>query len=565
MDQQRCPYCLNLSDQGICPHCGGERDAAAAENTLAHARSIGSILSGRYQLGRVMGRNAESITYIAYDMQENTRVEVHEYFPGALCSRGGDGSVLVSDEKLLAYKSLLFDFTDMYKAVAECENRGLVKVQEIFLADATAYAVTELCDLPTLERYVRENGALSVVEAKKIMLQICSALTPVHRMGLLHGGISPRNILVDEMSDIRLTGFSTLSLRTLGSGIDAELYPGFSAPEQYAANKWQGSWTDVYAIGATAYYMLTGSYLPSAQDRTDADPFPEGKFPSGIPANICRTVNHALKLDSDHRIRSIEEFSSGILQSQQGDTSVFSIKANETLILDEQTRVVGKVPARREERTMVLPDGGEGAAVSPRRQHSRRWIAAMVLLFLALCVGAAVLFSGLIGGFHWDLGFLQSGEPQRISFPEPNIVPSLEGRHIDTITSNEEWNEQFQFSIRYTYDDNNPEGIVIDQGPDAGVKMLNRGTIILTVSKGAQNVPMPNIVGSRIDFAFTTLTEMGIRYVVIESTDYPEGIVGSTSVPEGQTVDRVNDTIYVTIGQHEVKSSLDDDESTSIE
>ena len=70
---------------------------------------------------------------------------------------------------------------------------------------------------------------------------------------------------------------------------------------------------------------------------------------------------------------------------------------------------------------------------------------------------------------------------------------------------------------------------------------------------------MPNIVGSRIDFAFTTLTEMGIRYIVIESTEYPEGIVGSTSVPEGQTVDRVKDVIYVTIGQHEVKSSLEED------
>ena len=56
------------------------------------------------------------------------------------------------------------------------------------------------------------------VEAKRIMLEICSALTPIHRMGLIHGGVSPRNILVDEESRIRITGFSTLSLRTRGSG-----------------------------------------------------------------------------------------------------------------------------------------------------------------------------------------------------------------------------------------------------------------------------------------------------------------------------------------------------------
>ena len=99
-------------------------------------------------------------------------------------------------------------------------------MREIFLEQGTAYAVCELYDLPTLAQYVRENGALSVMEAKRIMLELCSALTPIHRGGLIHGGISPRNILVDEESRIRITGFSTLSLRTRGSGIECELYPG---------------------------------------------------------------------------------------------------------------------------------------------------------------------------------------------------------------------------------------------------------------------------------------------------------------------------------------------------
>lgn len=553
MSQQRCPYCLNISESNRCPHCQGERDAAAAENTLLRARPIGTVLSERYQLGRAVSGTAESICYIAYDIQQNNRVEVHEYFPRGLCSRGEDGSVIVAEEKLLPYKSLMFDFTDMYKAVAECETSGLAKVQEIFLAEATAYAVTDLYDLPTLERYVRENGALSVIEAKKIILQLCSALAPLHRMGLIHGGICPGNILVDDTSNIRLIGFATLSLRTLGSGIEAELYPGFSAPEQYTANQWQGSWTDVYSIGAVAYYMLTGSYLPNALDRTGSGLAWNYSAGRTIPGNIRTTVEHALNVEEERRIQSIEEFSAGILQSQQGDTSVFSIRANEALILDGETRVIGK---KMENGTKVLPDREE----EPGQTHSRGWMALLAMLFLLGCAGLAVLFSGMIDGtsLNWGAMFGQEKE-QYVQFPEPNYVPPLEGRHIDTIVANEEWNEQFQFSVRYTYDDNTPEGIVIHQGPEAGVKMINRGTIILTVSKGAQNVPMPNIVGSRIDFAFTTLTEMGIRYIVIESTEYPEGIVGSTSVPEGQTVDRVKDVIYVTIGQHEVKSSLEED------
>lgn len=66
--------------------------------------------------------------------------------------------MLVGDETLLAFKSLMFDFTDMYKAVAEAGSPGLQKVREIFLEQGTAYAVCELYDLPTLAQYVRENG-----------------------------------------------------------------------------------------------------------------------------------------------------------------------------------------------------------------------------------------------------------------------------------------------------------------------------------------------------------------------------------------------------------------------
>ena len=296
MEKQRCPYCLNLSDQNICPYCGEEREIAAAENTRAHARNIGNILAGRYQIGKALSHNGEGITYLAYDNQENTRVEIREYFPWNLCARQPDGSVLVGDETLLAFKSLMFDFTDMYKAVAEAGSPGLQKVREIFLEQGTAYAVCELYDLPTLAQYVRENGALSVMEAKRIMLELCSALTPIHRGGLIHGGISPRNILVDEESRIRITGFSTLSLRTRGSGIECELYPGFSAPEQYKANRWQGSWTDVYGIGAVAYHMLTGRYLPPAGERQTGAPLPGLRELPGLPGNMAATIEKALCL-----------------------------------------------------------------------------------------------------------------------------------------------------------------------------------------------------------------------------------------------------------------------------
>ena len=155
MAQERCPFCLNLCEENICPHCGGERDAAVAESTRAQARAVNSLLTGRYQIGRVLSVNGEGITYLGYDIQDDARVVIREYFPKGLCTRQADGTVQVDDSVLLPFKSLMFDFTDIYKAVAENPAEGLQKVREIFLEEGTAYVVCELYDLPTLGQYVR--------------------------------------------------------------------------------------------------------------------------------------------------------------------------------------------------------------------------------------------------------------------------------------------------------------------------------------------------------------------------------------------------------------------------
>ena len=561
MAQERCPFCLNLCEENICPHCGGERDAAVAESTRAQARAVNSLLTGRYQIGRVLSVNGEGITYLGYDIQDDARVVIREYFPKGLCTRQADGTVQVDDSVLLPFKSLMFDFTDIYKAVAENPAEGLQKVREIFLEEGTAYVVCELYDLPTLGQYVRERGAMPAIEARRVVLELCAALTPVHRVGMIHGGVSPSNIFIDEESNIVLTGFSTLSLRTRGSGIPEELYPGFSAPEQYEANLWQGSWTDVYGIGAVAYYMLTGRVLPAATERRSGE---ELSFSGvvGAPGSLLPAVGKALQMDSAARIQSIEELSAAILQSRQGDTSVFSIRANETLILDEKTRVIGKRPAAvPEEKTTVLPDRSQGPARRPRKKFSKGKIALLLTAFAATCCAAAVLVSVLIGVPLQLPSFDFFGsEPSVIDFPEPHTVPSLVGRYVDSVTSNAEWEEDFQFSIVYEYDDSIPEGIIIEQAPDPGVKMINRGIIILTVSQGSRNVQMPGLVGSQLEFALKTLGDMGIRYEIVESDAYAPGIVGQTSVVEGQTIDKTTDVVTLTVGASADESEESDGE-----
>ena len=164
------------------------------------------------------------------------------------------------------------------------------------------------------------------------------------------------------------------------------------------------------------------------------------------------------------------------------------------------------------------------------------YLAAAVLLFLLACGGAAVGVSALIGT---PIHLPSFSRPQVVTFPEPHYVPSLEGRYVETITSNAEWSDLFQFSIKYVYDDSIPQGIVISQSPDAGVKMINKGYVLLTVSRGPQNVKMPGLVGSNLDFA----------------------LVGKTSVVEGQTIDKTRDIVQIYVGEEPGESEESESES----
>ena len=115
----------------------------------------------------------------------------------------------------------------------------------------------------------------------------------------------------------------------------------------------------MYGIGAVAYHMLTGRYLPQGGDRQAGEALPGLRELPGLPGSMASTIEKALCPESEHRIQSIEEFSAGILQSQQGNTSVFSIKANETLILDEQTRVWARRSGRSRKRRWSCPKSPE--------------------------------------------------------------------------------------------------------------------------------------------------------------------------------------------------------------
>ena len=99
----------------------------------------------------------------------------------------------------------------------------------------------------TLSHYLHlRSRTLTPAEARTLLQPIMEGVAQLHRSGLIHRGICPDNILLPIDGTARLTGYGTLALRTGGSELKSQLYPGYAAPEQYSAAEFSGRYTDVY-------------------------------------------------------------------------------------------------------------------------------------------------------------------------------------------------------------------------------------------------------------------------------------------------------------------------------
>ena len=163
----------------------------------------------------------------------------------------------------------------------------------------------------------------------------------------VHGGICPDNILVHGEGEVRLVGFATSALRTKGSELQCELFPGYSAPEQYSVTGWQGSWTDIYAVGATIYRCITGTRPQSADERLTADALlPPIEVNHTVDSRLSQAVAAALVLPSKGRIRTIEEFATALLPRQAPTPSEAPTKEAVRITDEEEPRPAAQSPKK---------------------------------------------------------------------------------------------------------------------------------------------------------------------------------------------------------------------------
>ncbi len=321
--ERLCMGCMREYDDRyeICPHCGYKADMQANQ---AYYLTPGYILHKRYIVGKVLGAGGFGVTYIGWDYLIKRKVAIKEYLPGDLATRmpGQDELTIYGGERQTQFRDGVKKTMDEARHLAQFASvPGIVHVYDCFECNKTAYIIMEYLDGISLKEYLRTRGTMTEKEALPVILQLATAMDTVHKSGLLHRDIAPDNIYVlnpEEPEDLRVKlldfGAAHFAFNAYSKSVSVMLKQGYAPEEQYRSRGDQGTWTDVYALAATFYKMLTGVTPEDALERKVKD---EVKKPSKRGIKISKPVETALMNAMNVRIQdrtlTMESFTSELI------------------------------------------------------------------------------------------------------------------------------------------------------------------------------------------------------------------------------------------------------------
>ncbi|MCC8127599.1 MAG: protein kinase [Clostridiales bacterium] len=312
-----CPGCMSeWGNPGApCPVCGfieHQYERPARWLPLRH------ILNGKYMVGKVIGEGGFGITYMCWDLNLEVRVAIKEYFPVGLATREGGIKAGASISALPGVRQENYR-QGLEKFMTEAKNlsrfyhlKGIVAVKDFFFENETAYMVMEYIDGITLGTYLKQHGGqITEQQALTLFAPVMESLQTVHKSGIIHRDISPDNIMMTKDGRMKLIDFG--AARFAGNDMERSLTiilkHGYAPAEQYQSHGNQGPWTDVYAICATMYRMITGQVPPGAMDRLHEDTLKDFKEMG------CRVsektayaiIDHGMALKAEDRCQSMGE------------------------------------------------------------------------------------------------------------------------------------------------------------------------------------------------------------------------------------------------------------------
>jgi hypothetical protein len=310
-----CHTCfIDLAPGETCSRCGDDKSPTAETGDVLPP---GSILAGKYKVGRLLGRGGFGATYLSWDTNLRVRIAIKEFLPRQLASRVSGGSrVHPYTGSQDAFNVGLEHFLSEARNLVRFRTYpGIISVLDFFRENGTGYMVMEYLDGSTLEQYMAANGPLDIPVILELLIPVADALRACHATGLIHRDISPDNIFLTSDGRVKLLDFGAarVAIGARSTNLSVILKEGYAPFEQYQRNGRQGAWTDVYALTATLYRLLTGELPVTAPDRVAGTPLPP---PSAkgvkLPPRLQALLDKGLAIRSEQRYQKIDDFLSDL-------------------------------------------------------------------------------------------------------------------------------------------------------------------------------------------------------------------------------------------------------------
>lgn len=505
-----CPFCLEPLEngfQGECPNCGRSLENHNPEGALP----LGTQLGERYTVGEYISADGDGLAYRGVENEARRFVLIKEYFPVTLCNgRSPEGALMPKEGREVLFKTSRMDFQDLYVDLKNLTPAtGLSQILDVLEENNTVYAVEESEKGMTLTHYLSlRSRNLTPVEARTLLQPVMEGVAQLHKAGLIHRGICPDNILLPIDGSARLTGYGTLALRTGGSELKSQLYAGYAAPEQYSAAEFSGRYTDVYALAAVTYRLVTGQTPVAAPQRKVRDSLESAhSLESGVPTYFAQVLACAMRLDPAKRMQTVPELMSALTDPNVAN-AMFERGDNQI----STKKILG---------------------------------ASMVVIFV---LAVLLLWSLLTPRGDSDTGAKPTPTPANTAEPSETdssnddlmIAPDLVGKNYASEIKTSNLYQKYRLVMTEDYSSEVEEGDVISQDPAAGTLLTEENPVIqIVVSKGPNLVEMPNIVGFTQDNAIKLLDAKGIQYrmeIMVNDGQYAAGCVAKCQL-DGQDLE----------------------------
>jgi hypothetical protein len=277
------------------------------------------LLRGQYTIVRYLNSGGFGITYLAKDSLDRN-VVIKECFPSSFCRRSKTVVAARSRAHTAELRSVVQLFVREARNLAKIVHPNIVAVHQVFEDNFTAYMAIDFIDGLDLQEVIEGKGPQPTAQEIVVITEkLLAAVGFIHDHDMLHRDISPDNVLIDKKGEPILIDFGAArdeaSQKNRAMSALRVVKDGYSPQEFYIAGSEQGPWSDLYALGATLYHLISGNAPTNGQARLAAlaegrpDPYLplDGRFP-GYPTGFLKAIDKAMNTLPGQRVQSAREW-----------------------------------------------------------------------------------------------------------------------------------------------------------------------------------------------------------------------------------------------------------------